>query len=135
MFWFPSSADPVTVTRSFARTGHWDSLARSNYNTITDSKVTKVLLQGRVAKAVEFVPSTAKSSTFENTKTVRARKEIILSAGTVHSPQILQNSGIGPRSVLESANVSVKVELPGVGQNFQDHPWNQGQTFIRKSYF
>lgn len=97
--------------------------------------MTKVTLQGRVAKAVEFVPSTAQSSTPDNTKIVRARKEIILSAGTIHSPQILQNSGIGPRSVLESASVSVKVELPGVGQNFQDHPWNQGQVFIRKRYF
>jgi len=55
--------------------------------------------------------------------TVKARKEVILSAGAVHSPQILQLSGIGPKALLESANIDVVVELPGVGQNFQDHAW------------
>ena len=52
---------------------------------------------------------------------MRARKEIILAAGTVHSPQVLQRSGVGPRRVLEEAGIEVLLELPGVGQNFQDH--------------
>lgn len=72
--------------------------------------------------------------------TVKARREVILSAGyvpylrrlyhltfvtsfsTLKSPQILELSGIGRRDVLEKIGVPVKVELPGVGENLQDHP-------------
>jgi choline dehydrogenase-like flavoprotein len=53
---------------------------------------------------------------------VKARKETILAAGAVHTPQLLQLSGVGPREVLERAGIDVKVDLPGVGNNFQDHP-------------
>lgn len=52
---------------------------------------------------------------------VSARKEVILSAGAVHTPQVLQLSGIGPRTLLEAAKIDVLVDLPGVGANFQDH--------------
>jgi len=78
---------------------------------------------------VAFVPSSATSETSANTQIVKARKEVILSAGTIFSPQILQSSGIGPRSVLEAANIAVKVELPGVGSNFQDHPLGGNPTW------
>jgi choline dehydrogenase-like flavoprotein len=57
----------------------------------------------------------------ETVPEVRARKEIIISAGTAHTPQVLQRSGIGPKHILEAAGAQVKVELPGVGENFQDH--------------
>ncbi|MGB0468383.1 MAG: choline dehydrogenase [Pontibacterium sp.] len=50
-----------------------------------------------------------------------ARREVILSAGSVGSPQLLQLSGIGPRQVLEDAGVPLVQELPGVGENLQDH--------------
>ena len=53
-------------------------------------------------------------------KTVLASKEVISSAGSIGSVQLLQLSGIGPRDVLEQADVEVKHELPGVGQNLQD---------------
>ncbi len=52
---------------------------------------------------------------------VSARREVILSAGAVGSPHLLQLSGIGPRAVLEDAGVEVVRELPGVGENLQDH--------------
>jgi choline dehydrogenase-like flavoprotein len=52
---------------------------------------------------------------------VKARKEVILAAGGIHSPQVLQLSGIGPRKLLDSANITTVVDLPGVGANFQDH--------------
>jgi choline dehydrogenase len=54
-------------------------------------------------------------------KTVRARVEVILAAGAIGSPQILQNSGVGPVSVLDNAGVQVRHALPGVGRNLQDH--------------
>ncbi len=62
------------------------------------------------------------NSTAPRMQFVRARREVILSAGGVHSPQIMQLSGLGPRAVLAAANISTIVDLPGVGQNFQDHP-------------
>tara|TARA_B110000003_G_scaffold16843_1_gene16621 strand:- start:1870 stop:3495 length:1626 start_codon:yes stop_codon:yes gene_type:complete len=52
---------------------------------------------------------------------IYANKEVILCAGAIGSPQLLQLSGIGPRKTLESAGVTVKHELPGVGNNLQDH--------------
>jgi choline dehydrogenase-like flavoprotein len=48
--------------------------------------------------------------------------ELILAAGAIHTPQILQLSGVGPASVLKAAGIDVKVDLPGIGSNFQDHP-------------
>ena len=50
-----------------------------------------------------------------------ARKEIILSAGSINSPQLLMLSGIGPRHHLEELGIPVLVDAPGVGQNLQDH--------------
>jgi len=71
------------------------------------------------ASSVKIVARTDNSSVV----TVSARKEIILAAGAIHTPQILQLSGVGPRSVLEAANIPVLLHLPGVGSNFQDHSW------------
>jgi choline dehydrogenase len=53
--------------------------------------------------------------------TAQARQEVVLSAGAVGSPQILQLSGIGPAEVLQAQGIEVKVDLPGVGANLQDH--------------
>lgn len=55
-------------------------------------------------------------------RTVRATKLVVISAGTFGSPGVLERSGIGRRDVLEAAGVPVKVDLPGVGENYQDHP-------------
>jgi choline dehydrogenase-like flavoprotein len=54
-------------------------------------------------------------------KTVKAKKEVILAAGAIHTPQILQVSGIGDSALLSSIDVPVVVDLPAVGQNFHDH--------------
>lgn len=51
-----------------------------------------------------------------------AKKEVILAAGGVFTPQLLQWSGIGPKSVLEAAGIETKIDFPAVGSNFQDHP-------------
>ena len=112
--------EPKNATRSHSRTGHWDWIHRRNYHTITGSKVLKVLFKGNTANGVLFVPSGSTNVT--NPTTVRARKEVIIAAGTIHTPQILQASGIGPKSLLDAAKIPIVVDLPGVGQNFQDHP-------------
>lgn len=57
----------------------------------------------------------------KTTSSVRANLEYILAAGAVHTPQILQLSGIGPKSLLSSLGIETVVDLP-VGYNFQDQP-------------
>ena len=87
---------------------------RSNLTIIQSVLVQKVLLKGKTAMGVEYKIN-------NQIKTVNASKEVILSAGSVGSPQLLQLSGIGPVDVLKSAGVELKHELPGVGENLQDH--------------
>lgn len=56
-----------------------------------------------------------------NISSVTAKLEVILAAGSVHTPTVLQRSGIGPKNILEEAGIETLLDLPGVGQNFQDH--------------
>ncbi|KXX76161.1 Oxygen-dependent choline dehydrogenase [Madurella mycetomatis] len=121
VFWHPTYMDAEgSVNRSYAKTGHWDGLNRANYDLITWSHVTKINLDGNKATGVVFRPNVEDLSDVKFT-TVKARKEVIVSAGAIHSPQVLQLSGIGPKGLLESAGIETKVDLPGVGQNFVDH--------------
>ncbi|TIC96156.1 Pyranose dehydrogenase 1 [Colletotrichum higginsianum] len=129
VFWYPLSSDPVTRTRSMARKGHWDGIeaARDNYETITGQRVLRVLFDGETAVGVSFVG--ANSTTTEGARTVKAKKEVVIATGAIRTPQLLQRSGVGPKSLLEAAGIDVVVDLPGVGQNFQDHPVGAGATF------
>ena len=90
------------------------ALARPNLTLKTGVLTHKVLLEGTKAVGVEF-------SKNAQVQTVLASKEVILSAGSVGSPQLLQLSGIGPKAVLEKAGVPLVVDAPGVGENLQDH--------------
>lgn len=119
MYWFPTFMDPERVERSYARTGHFDTINRANFELITESKVTKILLDDGAATGVSFEQRLGNNTT---AITVKANKEVIIAAGAIHSPQLLQQSGIGPSALLEAAGIDTVVDLPGVGQNFQDHP-------------
>ncbi|MDF0733464.1 GMC family oxidoreductase N-terminal domain-containing protein [Pseudomonas entomophila] len=87
---------------------------RANLTVLTDVQVDQVLLDHARATAVKARWQGAWHE-FE------ARREIILCAGSVGSPGILQRSGIGPRKLLEGLGIGVRHELPGVGGNLQDH--------------
>jgi len=87
---------------------------RLNLTIVQGVLVQKVLLKGKTAIGVEYKIN-------DQIKTINANKEVILSAGSVGSPQLLQLSGIGPADVLKSAGVELQHELPGVGENLQDH--------------
>jgi choline dehydrogenase-like flavoprotein len=126
----PTSMDPKNYTRSYARTGHYDRVKnRPNYSILTGHKVVKINFStyGRSITAT----SVSIISRYDNTSTVTVlgKREIVLSAGSIHSPQILQRSGIGARATLDAANISQVLELPGVGQNFHDHPWFYSPTY------
>lgn len=89
-------------------------LKRPNLTVLTDVQVDKVLLsQGRATHVKARWQSADHAFT--------ARREIVLCAGAIGSPGILQRSGIGPRPLLESLGITVQHELPGVGGNLQDH--------------
>ncbi|MCP3723990.1 choline dehydrogenase [Paraburkholderia sp. CNPSo 3272] len=87
---------------------------RSNLIVETRAQACRILFEGRRAVGVEYLQDGAK-------KTARARVEVILASGAIGSPQILQHSGVGPAHVLRNAGVAVLHDLPGVGQNLQDH--------------
>ncbi|XP_038210981.1 glucose dehydrogenase [FAD, quinone]-like [Zerene cesonia] len=90
---------------------------RSNIVIITEALVTKINFEYKSdslkANGIEFIKNGTKIS-------IRASKEIILSAGAINSPKLLMQSGIGPRDYLEYLNIDVLYDLP-VGGNFQDH--------------
>jgi len=90
------------------------ALKRPNLTLIQGVLTREILLQDKQAIGVEFEHKGM-------LKTVHANLEVISCAGSIGSVQLLQLSGIGPRDVLENADVKVKHELPGVGQNLQDH--------------
>lgn len=90
------------------------AMGRSNLKVVTGALTHKVILNGKRATGIRYE---AGGKVHE----VNARREVILSAGSVGSPQILQLSGIGPAQVLKDAGVEVVHDLPGVGANLQDH--------------
>jgi choline dehydrogenase-like flavoprotein len=90
------------------------NLSRSNLKVLTRAVSTRVVLEGRRAVGVEFLQG-------NDTRQVRARREVILTAGTFGSPQLLMLSGIGPAEQLQAHGIAVAQQLPGVGKNLQDH--------------
>jgi len=117
--WFPTVADFTTRTRSHARLNHYDRVedVRPNYHILPEHTVSRVIFNGTRAIGVEYLPSKG-----GDVATVTASREVHLAAGAVHTPQILQLSGIGPRRLLEEFEIEIIADLPGVGQNFHDQP-------------
>jgi choline dehydrogenase len=90
------------------------AVERPNFFIRTKAQVTRILFEGKRAIGAEFVEDGKK-------RIVKARKEVILAAGAINSPQILLNSGIGPSDELQKLNIPVIHHLEGVGKNLQDH--------------
>jgi alcohol oxidase len=91
-----------------------------NLHLVVNSKCEKVIIENGRATGVKIVP-TKPLSPNQQPKIYKARKQIIVSGGTLSSPLILQRSGIGNPEKLRKAGVKPLVDLPGVGLNFQDH--------------
>ena len=87
---------------------------RSNLTIVTGAQVNRVLFEGRRACGIEAVVG-------GTVQVFRSRGEVILSAGALHSPKLLQLSGIGPGELLRRHGIEVAHELAGVGENLQDH--------------
>ncbi|MBU3649950.1 MAG: FAD-binding protein, partial [Limnohabitans sp.] len=92
---------------------------RPNLTVWTESQVQRLLLERGADGALRCTGAEVRRGA--ETVTVTASREVVLSAGSIGSVQILQLSGIGPAAVLQAAGVAVQHELPGVGENLQDH--------------
>jgi len=90
------------------------AMKRPNLNVRTRAQATRVVFEGRKAVGVEAIIDGERID-------LRARREVILSGGAVNSPQLLQLSGIGHEALLKQHGIPVLHNLPGVGENLQDH--------------
>lgn len=95
---------------------------RGNLALRTRALVTRVTFEGTRAVGVEWVEDGQR-------RRVRARREVLLAAGAIQSPQLLQLSGVGPAALLRGLGIGVVADLPGVGRNLQDH--YQARTIVR----
>lgn len=96
--------------------------SRKNLTVITHALANRVLFNGTVATGVEWVQNGA-------LHTSHARCEVILAAGAIQSPQLLQLSGVGPAALLAQHGIAVVADSPQVGENLQDH--YQARTIVR----
>jgi choline dehydrogenase len=90
------------------------AMQRPNLTVATHALVHKVILKDKIAVGVRFAHK-------NEIKEIRVNKEVILSAGSIGSPHLLQLSGIGSKNILENAGIACLHELNGVGENLQDH--------------
>jgi choline dehydrogenase len=90
------------------------AMRRTNLTVRTGVLVTRVLFEGRRAVGVAYLRGGVRHE-------VRVRREVLLSAGSINSPQLLKLSGVGPAAELGEHGIAVVQDLPGVGANLQDH--------------
>ncbi|VDB94037.1 unnamed protein product [Peniophora sp. CBMAI 1063] len=119
LYFTTQSVDSQAYTRSYSASAFYiPAQDRQNLTVAVDALVSRVVtkqVSGKVvANAVEVLHE-------DQTYTVRVGGEVILSAGALKSPQILELSGIGRKEVLTSLGIPVIVDLPGVGENMQEH--------------
>ena len=118
------NVNPPSQNRSWAATAYYvPNAQRKNLKVLTNALVTKINFapsegvgQDLTAKSLTFTDGNGKSFT-----TINARKEIILSAGSFQSPQLLELSGIGDPSILKPLGIKPIINNPAVGANLQDH--------------
>ena len=114
-----ASVEPLSFTRSYGANAYYEPVAsRPNLVVLTGAEAREVLLGeangGWKAKGVRFLHDGVEYK-------ASASREVVLSCGSLQSPQLLELSGIGGEKVLTAAGIPVKVNNPNVGENLQDH--------------
>jgi choline dehydrogenase len=104
------------------------NLGRANLTLLLGTNVTKVLFDGDRASGVEIAAA-------DGARAIAAAREVILSAGTIHTAQLLMLSGVGEASALRELGISPVADLRGVGQGFQDHVHVSGVVYQYKGTF
>lgn len=114
-----ASIDPVTKERSYAATAYYaPAKDRQNLHVLTGSMVEKILFDRKGAKLCTSGVQFQQKGT---TMTAKVRKEVIVAAGSLQSPKILELSGIGAKTLLLSHDIEVLLNNQYVGENLQDH--------------
>ena len=103
----------MSTSRTFLR----PALGRPNLDIRTHAMATRIVVEGTRAVGVDYV----RGSALTDRRQVRARREVIVCAGALNTPRLLQLSGIGDGEFLQQTGVRVTRHLPGVGQNLSDH--------------
>ncbi|KAL9080881.1 MAG: hypothetical protein Q9159_007488 [Coniocarpon cinnabarinum] len=139
--WLPQGLSPWNQSRADARRARWDTVQdRPNFWISTNQNVHRILFEegctgprnGARARAIGVESSQGDG---QYTWVATANREVILSAGSVRTPQTLELSGIGDTNVLTNLGMSTRINLPGVGNNLQDHMlMHMGQGFNNQSY-
>ena len=114
----------VSAARAFLH----PNLSRANLTLLLSTSVTKVLFDGDRASGVEIVAA-------DGVRRVSATREVILSAGTIHTAQLLMLSGVGEAGALKKLGIAPVADLRGVGRNFQDHVHVSGVVSQYKGKF
>ncbi|KAK5634589.1 hypothetical protein RRF57_010302 [Xylaria bambusicola] len=121
-------------TRSSSVTAYYteEIAKRPNLKVLLETTVQKIATETRngqvVATGVEVKDKGGKVST------LRAGREVVLAAGTIRTPQLLELSGIGDRDLLESLGINVVIDNPNVGEHMQDHLMTSQQFPVKKEY-
>ncbi|KPN87448.1 choline dehydrogenase [Pseudomonas nunensis] len=102
-----------------------EALARGNAQVFTDALALRILFDGQRAIGIEYEQN-------GETHQALARREVLLTAGAINSPQLLLLSGIGPAAELRDLGISVIHDLPGVGKRLNDHPDTVIQYLCKK---
>jgi alcohol oxidase len=113
-----------TGRRSDAATAYVHSVmdVQNNLFLRTNSRVSRVIFEGKKAVGVAYVPARNRAHAGQTLETiVKARKCVVLSSGTLGTPQILERSGVGSAEHLKKLDIKVVSDLPGVGEQYQDH--------------
>lgn len=93
-----------------------------NLHVLVEHQVIRVLFDGKRASGVELQPNPEhREDVGVGLQSVRARKLVVVSAGALGTPLVLERSGVGDPEVLSRAGVEVVADVPGVGENYQDH--------------
>lgn len=106
------NSERSSTSRAYLR----DTGRRPNLTLMTGRRIRRLLIDGNRADGVEFTAVGGSS-----VETAFAEREVIVTSGAIGSPSLLMRSGIGGRKSLADANIDVAVEVPGVGENLQDH--------------
>lgn len=128
VMWQPSSVDPTHYNRSYSANAYLP-LAGPNLVVLTNTTVAKVNLQCSGGKQ-----RVATGVTLSDGKVIAASKEVILSAGSIQSPGLLERSGVGQASVLSALGIKQELDLRGVGENLQDHLRIQTSYQLKPNY-
>ncbi|KAB8215098.1 hypothetical protein BDV33DRAFT_227863 [Aspergillus novoparasiticus] len=114
-----AAVDVETKTRSYAATGYGlPAMQRPSVHIITDAVAHRIILSQR---DLGVTATGVEANIQGQTTIIKAKKEVILTAGALNTPKLLELSGIGNRAILDQFNIPVVIDNPNVGENLQDH--------------